>query len=96
MARFAVRDGCAHTKNYGSGIPAFVLREQNLGGKLLELFKNYPDVVSVEQLSEMLHIGQVLAYRLVRNGDIKSRKVGRKYIITKQNVIDFINNKEAA
>lgn len=62
----------------------------------MELFKNYPDIVSVEQLSEMLHIGQVLAYRLVRNGDIKSRKVGRKYIITKQNVIDFINNKEAA
>ena len=83
-------------KNYGSGIPAFVPREQKLGGKYLELFKNYPDVVSVEQLSEMLHIGQVLAYRLVRNGEIKSRKVGRKYIITKQNVIDFINNKEAA
>ena len=61
----------------------------------MELFKNYPDVVSVEQLSEMLHIGQVLAYRLVRNGEINSRKVGRKYIITKQNVIDFIN-KEAA
>ena len=56
----------------------------------MELFKNYPDVVSVEQLSEMLHIGQVLAYRLVRNGEIKSRKVGRKYIIPKQNVIDFI------
>ena len=62
----------------------------------MELFKNYPDVVSVEQLSEMLHIGQVLAYRLVRNGEVKSRKVGRKYIITKQNVIDFINNNEAA
>lgn len=62
----------------------------------MELFKNYPDVVSVEQLSEMLHIGQVLAYRLVRKGEIKSRKVGRKYIITKQNAIDFINNKEAA
>ena len=61
----------------------------------MELFKNYPDVVSVEQLSEMLRIRQVLAYRLVRNGDIKARKVGRKYVITKQNVIDFIN-KEAA
>lgn len=61
----------------------------------MELFKDYPDAVSVEQLSEMLHIGQVLAYRLIRSGEIKARKVGRKYIITKQNVIDFIN-KEAA
>ena len=37
----------------------------------MELFKDYPDVVSVEQVSEMLRIGQVLAYRLVRSGKIK-------------------------
>ena len=40
----------------------------------MELFKEYPDIVSVEQVSEMLRIGQVLAYRLVRSGEIKSRK----------------------
>ncbi len=61
----------------------------------MELFKDYPDVVSVEQLSEMLHIGQVVAYQLVRSGAIKSRKVGRRYIITKQNVLDFINEEVA-
>lgn len=61
----------------------------------MELFKDYPDVVTVEQVSEMLHIGQVLAYRLVRSGEIKSRKVGRRYIITKQNVIDFVNKEVA-
>lgn len=61
----------------------------------MELFKDYPDVVSVEQVSEMLHIGQVLAYRLVRSGKIKSRKVGRRYIITKRNVIEFINEEVA-
>lgn len=37
----------------------------------MELFKDYPDVVSVEQVSEMLHIGQVLAYRLVRVPNMK-------------------------
>lgn len=61
----------------------------------MELFKDCPDVVTVEQVSEMLHIGQVLAYRLVRSGEIKSRKVGRRYIITKQNVIDFVNKEVA-
>ena len=95
MAHFAATGGFANSKNYGSGIPAFVLIEQKLGGKYLELFRNYPDVVSVEQLSEMLHIGQVLAYRLVRNGEIKSRKVGREYKIPKVNVIAYLNKEVA-
>ncbi len=61
----------------------------------MELFKDYPDIVNVEQVSEMLKIGQVLAYRLVRSGEIKSRKVGRRYIITKQNIIDFVTKEVA-
>lgn len=59
-----------------------------------EIFKDYPDVVSVEQLMEMLQIGQVLAYKLVKSGAIKSRKVGREYKIPKINVIAYLN-KEA-
>ncbi len=59
-----------------------------------EIFKDYPDVVSVEQLMEMLQIGQVLAYKLVKSGAIKSRKVGREYKIPKVNVIAYLN-KEA-
>ena len=61
----------------------------------MELFKEYPDIVSVEQVSEMLHIGQVLAYQLVRSGKIKSRKVGHRYLIAKRNVIEFINEEVA-
>ena len=56
-----------------------------------EIFKNYPDVVSVDQLMEMLQIGQVLAYKLVKSGEIKSRKVGREYKIPKVNVVDYLN-----
>lgn len=62
-----------------------------------ELFANYPDVVSVEQLMEMLQIGQVLAYRLVKTGIIKSRKVGREYKIPKTAVIAYLlEEKEVA
>ena len=55
------------------------------------MFSEYPDVVSVEQITEMLHIGQVLAYKLLKDGTIKARKVGRRYIIAKKNVIDFLS-----
>lgn len=55
-----------------------------------ELFKDYPDIVSVSQLMEMLQIGQVLAYNLVKKGKIKARKVGREYKIPKVNVIAYV------
>lgn len=54
------------------------------------MFKEYPDVVSVEQLMEMLQIGQSLVYRLLQSGAIPAKKVGRKYIIAKVNVIEFV------
>lgn len=55
------------------------------------MFSDYPDVVSVEQVTEMLHIGQVLAYKLLKDGVIKARKVGRRYIIAKRSVIEFLS-----
>lgn len=58
-----------------------------------ELFRGYPDVVSVEELMEMLHIGKVLAYKLLNSGAINSIKVGRAYKIAKQNVIDYVLNR---
>ena len=56
------------------------------------MFANYPDIVSVEDLMEMLQIGQVLAYKLVKKGEIKSRKVGREYKIPKINVSSYLLN----
>lgn len=60
------------------------------------MFEGYPDVVSVEQLMEMLQIGQVLAYKLVKSGEIKARKVGREYKIPKVNIIEYLNRENAA
>lgn len=57
----------------------------------MAMFSDYPDVVSVEQVTEMLHIGQALAYKLLKDGTIRARKVGRRYIIAKKNVIEFLN-----
>ena len=54
------------------------------------MFADYPDIVGIQQLMEMLQIGQVLAYKLIKNGDIKSRKVGREYKIPKQNIVEYI------
>lgn len=39
----------------------------------------------------MLHIGRNTAYGILKDGAIKTIKVGKKYIIPKQSVIEFIH-----
>ena len=53
------------------------------------MFTEYPDIVNVPQLKEMLNIGMTLAYDLVRKKKIASLKVGREYKIPKRNVIEY-------
>lgn len=56
------------------------------------MFKDYPDVLNVAQVCEMLHIGKNSAYKLLSSGEIKSRRIGRKYVIPKLCVIDYLNS----
>lgn len=55
-----------------------------------EIFAEYPDVVTPDDLQMMLKIGRNSVYDLLRNKLIKSIRVGKKYIIPKANVIDFL------
>ncbi len=55
-----------------------------------EFFKNYPDVVTPNDLQVMLNIGRNTVYTILKEGLIKTIKVGKKYIIPKQSVIDFL------
>ena len=57
-----------------------------------DCFGDYPDVVSIDDLKSMLNVGRNTAYSLLKKGSIKTIRVGRKYIIPKQNVIDFLLN----
>ena len=58
---------------------------------LMEMFPNYPDVVNVEQLCEMLGgISVKTGYRLLKTGAIKSFVIARRYRIPKINVIEYL------
>lgn len=55
------------------------------------MFTDYPDVVNVKQLREMLGgIGQRAAYRLVTSRTIPSVKSGKGYKIPKVYVIKYL------
>lgn len=56
-----------------------------------DLFKNYPDVVTVPQVMEMLHIGKTKTYKLLRTGKIKAKRdESGYYIITKSAVKEYV------
>ena len=47
------------------------------------MFKEYPDIMSVAQVAEALGIGRNTAYRLVREREIGSKRIGTKIIVPK-------------
>ena len=57
------------------------------------MLKNYPDVLNAEQMCEILGgISIKTGYKILKEKKIESIKVGRAYLITKINVIDFLMN----
>lgn len=54
-----------------------------------EPFKDYPDVVGVDELKKMLGCGRNTIYKLIHNGTIPAKKIGRSYSIPKRNIIMF-------
>ena len=57
----------------------------------LVMFKEYPDVVDVEQMSKMIGISTKTAYKLLRENKIEHFKIGRTYKIPKLNILLYIN-----
>lgn len=55
------------------------------------MFEDKPDVLSVTDVAELLSIGRGLVYKSIRTGELRSRKVGRKNLITKTSLIEFLN-----
>ncbi len=54
-------------------------------------FTDYPDVVSVEELSRMLQISMGTAYKLLRKREIESLRIGHIYKIPKLHVLRFLH-----
>ena len=54
------------------------------------LLEKYSDILTLNELCNILHIGKSTAYKLIRSNEIKSRKIGGKFLIQKQNLIEYL------
>lgn len=56
-----------------------------------ELYKDYPDLVTLEQFRQMLGgIGDTTARKLIRGNHVKHFYIRGSYLIPKKSVIDYV------
>ncbi len=55
------------------------------------MFEDYRDIMTVNEVCIALSVGKNTLYRLLKIGSIKHIKVGKKFLIPKVCLIDFIN-----
>jgi len=54
------------------------------------MLEGYDELLSVEELCELLKIGSNAAYRILNNGELKAFRNGRTWRIPKQSVVEYI------
>lgn len=54
------------------------------------MFSDYNDLVTINELCKMLHIGKTAAYDLLRSGKIKSFRNGRDWKIPRIAVEEYV------
>ena len=55
-----------------------------------EMFTEYDEILSIEDVMEILHIGKNSVYSLLKSNEIRNIRVGKRYVVPKQSVINFI------
>ena len=59
--------------------------------KSSEIFSEYSDIVTVDEVMKMLRLGKNTVYKLLKDDKITNVKVGARYVIPKQSVIEFVS-----
>ena len=55
------------------------------------VFREYPDVLDVPQVAEILGISVKTVYKLISNGAIKTLKIGRAFRVPKLYLLQYLN-----
>lgn len=59
--------------------------------KSSEIFSEYSNIVTVDEVMKMLRLGKNTVYKLLKDDEIINVKVGARYVIPKQSVIEFVS-----
>ncbi len=57
------------------------------------MLEKYDDILTVEELAEILKIGMSQAYKILRSGTLKAYKEGKDWRISKEALVSYIRQK---
>lgn len=55
------------------------------------MFETYPEIISIKEVANMLHISTGKTYLLIRSKQIPAIKIGRDWKIAKTDIIKYLN-----
>ncbi|EYE87191.1 hypothetical protein Q428_14660 [Fervidicella metallireducens AeB] len=58
------------------------------------MFENYDEVLTPNQLIELLGVNKNIIYKLLNSVELKSFKIGKQHRITRQSLIEYILKKQ--
>lgn len=70
------------------------MKKQNLKSICDQMFADYPDVVSVAQVQEMLGVSRTFVYNLINDGELPAFLIGISYKIPKLCVTQYILSRQ--
>lgn len=64
---------------------------KNSKERIVPMLENYKDIMTPNDLYDILPLGKNKIYEFLRNNAIKNKRIGNKIMIPKQSVIEFLN-----
>ena len=55
-------------------------------------FKNYPDVLTVQQIAELMGVCKNTVYKLIKENQLSCRRIGTAIRVRKKDVMSFLRN----
>lgn len=54
------------------------------------VLKEYPDLLTIEEMSDILGVSTKTGYKLIQDNKIKAMRIGKRYRIPKVNVLLYL------
>jgi len=68
-------------------------RQSAYNPQSIKRISEYPDILTVQEASELLGVSTKTIYKLLKEGQIEKRTVGREFKILKTNITDYLGIK---